>query len=69
MLAKVDIEAHVEGGGYSGQAGAIRFGISWALRSFIDEDTMEKMRIGKLYKSVFHFYIYKLTNITLQLVF
>lgn len=47
MLNKLDIEAHVEGGGSSGQAGAIRWGISWGLRSFVDEDMIEKMRLGK----------------------
>lgn len=46
MLGKVDVEAHVEGGGYSGQAGAIRWGIAMALRSFVSEEMMEKMRIG-----------------------
>lgn len=46
MLGKVDVEAHVEGGGYSGQAGAIRWGIATALRSFVSEEMMEKMRLG-----------------------
>lgn len=48
MLGKVDVEAHVEGGGYSGQAGAIRWGIAMALRSFVNEEMIEKMRIGLL---------------------
>lgn len=47
MLGKVDVEAYVESGGYSGQAGAVRFGIAWGLRSFVDQDMIEKMRIGK----------------------
>lgn len=47
MLYKVDIVANVEFGGYMGQAGAIRFGISLGLRSFVDEDTVELMRVGK----------------------
>lgn len=47
MLNKVDVEAHVEGGGVSGQAGAIRWGIAWGLRSFMDEEMIENMRIGK----------------------
>lgn len=38
----------MEGGGPSGQAGAIRWGISWALRSFVDQETIESMRLGKL---------------------
>lgn len=48
MLYKVDVVAHATGGGYMGQAGAIRYGISLGLRSFVDEDTMELMRVGKL---------------------
>lgn len=44
---KVDIVADVSGGGYMGQAGAIRYGISLALRSFVDVDTIEDMRVGK----------------------
>lgn len=37
----------MEGGGPSGQAGAIRWGISMALRSFVDSDTIDKMRLGE----------------------
>lgn len=48
MLDKVDVEATMEGGGPSGQAGAIRWGISWALRSFVDQETIEKMRLAGL---------------------
>ncbi|KAG5682130.1 hypothetical protein PVAND_011506 [Polypedilum vanderplanki] len=48
MLEKVDIEANVEGGGSSGQAGAIRWGISMALRSFVDSEMVEKMRYAGL---------------------
>lgn len=47
MVDKVDIEATVSGGGVSGKAGAIRFGISWSLRSFVDSEMVERMRIGK----------------------
>lgn len=47
MLEKVDIEANVEGGGEMGQAGAIRWGISMALRSFVDSDTLDRMRLGE----------------------
>jgi len=47
MVDKVDINATVKGGGVSGKAGAIRFGISWSLRSFVDPETVERMRIGK----------------------
>lgn len=46
MNDKVDVEANIEGGGPSGQAGAIRWGISMGLRSFVDADTVERMRIG-----------------------
>ncbi|KAF5273697.1 hypothetical protein FQA39_LY07387 [Lamprigera yunnana] len=48
MLGKVDVEAHVEGGGSSGQAGVIRLGIASCLRSFVSEDMVEKMRIAGL---------------------
>lgn len=47
MLDKVDVEANVVGGGPSGKAGAIRWGISMALRSFVDSETVEKMRYGE----------------------
>lgn len=46
-LGKVDIEANVEGGGSASQAGAIRWGISMALRSFVDSDTVDRMRLGE----------------------
>lgn len=46
MLGKVDIVANVQGGGYSGQSGAIRWGIAMGLRSFLDEDAVERMRLG-----------------------
>lgn len=47
MSDKVDIVCNVEGGGPSGQSGALRWGIAMGLRSFVDEDTIEKMRLGK----------------------
>lgn len=47
MLGKVDVEANVEGGGTSGQAGAIRWGIAMSLRSFVDQEMIETMRLGK----------------------
>lgn len=46
MNGKVDIEANVKGGGFSGQAGAIRWGIAMCLRSFVDAETIERMRLG-----------------------
>ncbi|KAG5899489.1 hypothetical protein JTB14_015200 [Gonioctena quinquepunctata] len=48
MIDKVDIECNVEGGGPSGQAGALRWGIAWGLRSFVDKDMIEKMRLAGL---------------------
>lgn len=48
MVDKVDIEATVRGGGVSGKAGAIRYGIAWSLRSFVDPETVEQMRIGNV---------------------
>ncbi|KAI4470418.1 ribosomal protein s9 [Holotrichia oblita] len=48
MINQVDIEAFVEGGGPSGQAGAIRWGIATGLRSFVDIDMIEKMRLAGL---------------------
>ncbi len=53
MLDKVDIEAHVEGGGFAGQAGAIRWGISMGLRSFVDAEMVDKMRYGEFSKWTF----------------
>lgn len=47
MLGKCDVVANVEGGGSSGQAGAIRWGIAMCLRSFVDHDMIESMRLGK----------------------
>lgn len=47
MCDKVDIEATVTGGGSTGQCGAVRWGIAWGLRSFVDKSLIEKMRVGK----------------------
>lgn len=47
MTDKVDIEATVNGGGPTGQCGAVRWGIAWGLRSFVDRSLIEKMRVGK----------------------
>lgn len=57
MLGKVDIEANVEGGGPSGQAGAIRWGVSMALRSFVDADTIDRMRLGEFAYRDLTFYL------------
>ncbi|XP_053637395.1 small ribosomal subunit protein uS9m isoform X2 [Cherax quadricarinatus] len=48
LLGKVDVVADVDGGGFSGQSGAIRYAISMAVRSFVDEQMMEKMRLAGL---------------------
>ncbi|KPJ05789.1 28S ribosomal protein S9, mitochondrial [Papilio xuthus] len=45
---KVDVECNIEGGGPSGQAGAIRWGIAWGLRSFVDKDMLEAMQVAGL---------------------
>lgn len=51
MLGKCDVVANVAGGGSSGQAGAIRWGIAMCLRSFVNSDMIESMRQGKLNES------------------
>ncbi|XP_053673924.1 28S ribosomal protein S9, mitochondrial [Anopheles nili] len=48
MQGKVDIFANVSGGGTSSQAGAVRWGIAMALRSFVDMDQIARMRIAGL---------------------
>lgn len=54
MLNQVDIEAKVRGGGYMAQAGAIRYAVSMALRSFVPLEMVEQMRLGKsVYVCVF----------------
>lgn len=52
MLGKVDIDATVEGGGPSGQAGVVRYGIAVGLRSFVDEGKREEMRLGMCYSYI-----------------
>ena len=47
MVNRFDLQCFVNGGGPSGQSGAIRLAIARALRSFLDEDAVEKMRQGK----------------------
>lgn len=47
MDDKVDVEATVEGGGPTSQAGAVRYGISVGLSTFVEPKLAEKMRIGK----------------------
>lgn len=47
MINKVDVVAETMFGGDVGRAAAVRYGISLGLRSFVDDDTIECMRIGK----------------------
>ncbi|XP_024936358.1 28S ribosomal protein S9, mitochondrial-like [Cephus cinctus] len=44
----VDVEAIVTGGGVTSQAGAVRWGIAWGLRSFVNSEMLEKMRVAGL---------------------
>ncbi|XP_041777201.1 28S ribosomal protein S9, mitochondrial isoform X2 [Anopheles merus] len=48
MYGKIDVTANVSGGGPSSQAGAVRWGIAMALRSFVDEDQIARMRVAGL---------------------
>lgn len=48
MQDRIDIECNVEGGGPSGQSGAIRWGIAWGLRSFVDKQMLEMMQVAGL---------------------
>lgn len=67
MADKVDVVANVEGGGPSGQAGAIRWGIAMSLRSFVDQDMIQQMHIGKIFEkslfSAFYFPWKKMRNL------
>uniref|UniRef100_A0A182JSA3 28S ribosomal protein S9, mitochondrial n=1 Tax=Anopheles christyi TaxID=43041 RepID=A0A182JSA3_9DIPT len=48
MNGKVDVTANVSGGGSSSQAGAVRWGIAMALRSFVDDEQIARMRVAGL---------------------
>ncbi|KAJ8717301.1 hypothetical protein PYW08_005700 [Mythimna loreyi] len=48
MQDRVDIVCNIEGGGPSGQSGAIRWGIAWGLRSFVDAEMLQKMHVAGL---------------------
>nr|XP_021190472.2 28S ribosomal protein S9, mitochondrial [Helicoverpa armigera] len=48
MQDRVDIECNIEGGGPSGQSGAIRWGIAWGLRSFVDAEMLQRMQVAGL---------------------
>merc|ERR1712109_414423 len=45
MLGLVDIEAEVSSSGPSAQAGAIRYALSMGLRSFVDKETIDDMKL------------------------
>lgn len=62
MIEKVDIVANASGGGEMGQAGAIRLGISLGLRSFVNEETIEDMRVGKCALHIFNLYSWKIVS-------
>ena len=47
MADKLDVICEVTGGADTGQSGAIRYAISVALRSFLDERGVEKLRLGE----------------------
>lgn len=47
MLGRFDVEASIEGGGHSSQAGALRLAISRALLSFVSNGVVENMRQGE----------------------
>lgn len=48
MLGKVDVEAEAWGGGIAGQTVAIRCGIAFGLKNFVDDATQEEMRVAGL---------------------
>lgn len=45
MLNLVDVECEVQGGGPSGQSGAIRYAMAMCLRSFVDRDMIDDMKL------------------------
>ena len=45
LLGFVDVKAEVHGGGPSGQSGAIRYATAMALRSFVDKETVNDMKL------------------------
>lgn len=48
MVNTVDVECYVDGGGPTGQSGALRWGIANSLRSFVDMEMVHKMRLGNI---------------------
>eukprot|EP00096_Caligus_rogercresseyi_P011825 TRINITY_DN4785_c0_g1_i1.p1 TRINITY_DN4785_c0_g1~~TRINITY_DN4785_c0_g1_i1.p1 ORF type:complete len:396 (+),score=116.78 TRINITY_DN4785_c0_g1_i1:42-1229(+) len=45
LLGSVDVDCVVGHGGPSGQAGAIRYALSTCLKSFVDSETVDEMRV------------------------
>jgi len=45
LLGLVDVECTVDAGGNASQAGAIRYALSMCLRSFVDENMLEDMKV------------------------
>jgi len=45
LLGLVDIKIQIGGGGPSGQAGAIRYAMAMGLRSFVDKETIDDMKL------------------------
>ena len=45
LLGLVDLEAVVSGGGPSGQAGAVRYATSMAVRSFVEKGVLDEMKL------------------------
>ena len=45
LLGLVDVECIVDFGGTTGQAGAIRYALSQCLKSFVDMETVEAMKV------------------------
>ncbi|KAG8188575.1 hypothetical protein JTE90_007181 [Oedothorax gibbosus] len=48
LLGEVDFEADVQGAGVKNQAGAIRLALALCLRSFVEPNVVEKMRLAGL---------------------
>ena len=45
LLGLVDVECIVDAGGNASQAGAIRYALSMCLRSYVDNDTIDEMKV------------------------
>ena len=45
LLGLVDVECIIDAGGPKGQAGAIRYALAMCLRSFVDQEVIEEMKV------------------------